>query len=213
MSRAIRRIFFVLLVVLLAAAVVGRLVVASYARPPSTRRTKTVFGERFHRYDGIIEEVARRHEVDPMIIKAVVWRESRFRPEKVGGEGERGLMQITEAAAHEWTKGEKITDFVPKDLFDPKTNIEAGTWLIAPRPASLRRQGRPTAVRARGVQRRSQPRRPLDGANAATATNPASRRRGVTSQELEAKINIADTRSYIRTVQNRVQFYHQRGRL
>ena len=36
---------------------------------------------------------------------------------------------------------------------------------------------------------------------------------GVTSQELEAKIDIADTRSYIKTVQGRVQFYHQRGRL
>ena len=34
---------------------------------------------------------------------------------------------------------------------------------------------------------------------------------GVTSQELEAKIDIPDTRAYIKTVQGRVQFYHQRG--
>ncbi len=36
---------------------------------------------------------------------------------------------------------------------------------------------------------------------------------GMTSQELEAKIDIAETRAYIRTVQNRVQFYRQRGRM
>ena len=212
MFRAIRRIFLVLLIGLLALAAVGGWWWLRAADPVYTAY-ETVFHERFHRYDGIIEEVARRRAVDPMIIKAVIWRESRFRPDKVGGEGERGLMQITEGAAHEWTKGEKITDFVPKDLFDPKTNIEAGTWLIAralrryegkddPLPFALAEYnaGRSRVVRWTGERG--------DGHGDSGQATP-----GVTSQELEAKIDIADTRSYIRTVQNRVQFYHQRGRL
>lgn len=174
---------------------------------------ETVFRERFHRYDGIIEEAARRHAVDPMIVKAVVWRESQFQPDKRGGEGERGLMQITEGAARDWTKREKIADFAPDDLFDPKTNIEAGTWLIAralrryegkddPLPFALAEYnaGRSRVVRWTGER--------ADGHGDSGQPTP-----GVTSQELQAKIDIADTRSYIKTVQNRVQFYHQRGRL
>ena len=31
-----------------------------------------------------------------MLVKAVVWRESRFDPKKQGSHGERGLMQVTE---------------------------------------------------------------------------------------------------------------------
>ncbi len=212
MLRAIRRVILVLLVGLLAAAVVGGW---WWWREPDPMYAvyETVFRERFHRYDGIIEDAARRHSVDPMIVKAVVWRESRFQPEKRGGEGERGLMQITEAAAHEWTKAEKIAAFVPTDLFDPKTNIEAGTWLIAralrryegkddPLPFALAEYnaGRSRVVRWTGER--------ADGHGDSGQPTP-----GVTSQELQAKIDIADTRSYIKTVQNRVQFYHQRGRL
>ncbi len=210
MFRAIRRIFLLSLIVLLPAAAVGWWWLQN--ADPMYTAYETVFRERFHRYDGIIEETARQHGVDPMIIKAVVWRESRFRPDKVGGEGERGLMQITEAAAREWTKGEKVADFAPKDLFDPTTNIKAGTWLLAralrryvgkddPLPFALAEYnaGRSRVVRWTGERG--------DGHE---STQPTP---GVTSQELEAKIDIADTRAYIRTVQNRVQFYHQRGRL
>ena len=211
MFRALRRIFLFLLVVLLIVAGVAGW---WWLRTPDPvyAAYETVFRERFHRYDGIIEEVAGRHGVDPMIIKAVVWRESRFRPDKVGSEGERGLMQITEAAARDWTKGEKVADFAPSDLFDPKTNIEAGTWLLAralhryvgkddPLPFALAEYnaGRSKVVRWTGERG--------DGHDSGQPTP------GVTSQELEAKIDIADTRAYIRTVQNRVQFYHQRGRL
>ena len=55
-----------------------------------------------------IRDAARLRGIDPMVVKAVVWRESRFQPGKVGLDGERGLMQITEAAAREWVKNEKV---------------------------------------------------------------------------------------------------------
>jgi soluble lytic murein transglycosylase-like protein len=35
---------------------------------------------RFHQYDRLIRSVALEHHLDPMLVKAVVWRESRFDP-------------------------------------------------------------------------------------------------------------------------------------
>src|SRR5207249_2604525 len=74
--------------------------------------------------------VAMEHHLDPMLVKAVVWRESRFDPKKYGGAGERGLMQVSEKAANEWARENKVDNFRVEKLFDPKTNLEAGTWYL-----------------------------------------------------------------------------------
>lgn len=88
-------------------------------------------GSRFSKYDAFIAQAADRYGVSPSLVKAVVWRESRFQPEKSGAQGERGLMQVTEPAATDWVRAENIQVFVPTDLFDPKTNIDVGTWYLA----------------------------------------------------------------------------------
>src|SRR5713226_10678814 len=85
---------------------------------------------RFHRYDRLIRGVALEHHLDPMLVKAVVWRESRFDPQKYGSARERGLMQVSEKAAHEWARENKINNFPVEELFDPKTNLEAGAWYL-----------------------------------------------------------------------------------
>ncbi len=97
--------------------------------PPYLLR-ETIFSWRYKRYDDLIRQASERYGVAPELIKAVIWRESQFRPEKVGSQGERGLMQITENAAADWARAEKIQTFVSTDLFDPKVNIEAGTWYL-----------------------------------------------------------------------------------
>ncbi len=89
-----------------------------------------IFSERFARYDSLIAQAGSRHGVNPSLVKAVIWRETRFQPQVEGGHGERGLMQITEVAAADWVNAEKVETFVPTDLFDPKTNIEVGTWYL-----------------------------------------------------------------------------------
>ena len=85
---------------------------------------------RFHQYDRLMRSVALEHHLDPMLVKAVVWRESRFDPKKRGSHGERGLMQVTEVAAKEWARENKIAGFNPDQLFEPKTNLEAGAWYL-----------------------------------------------------------------------------------
>ena len=86
---------------------------------------------RLHAYDSYIVEVGRTYDVDPRLISAVIWRESRFDPAAVGEAGEVGLMQVTEAAGLEWAEDTGRLPFSKYDLFDPEVNIEAGTWYLA----------------------------------------------------------------------------------
>src|SRR3954451_17136306 len=98
---------------------------------------------RFHQFDNIIRAVAAEHGIDPMLVKAVVWRESRFDPRKVGTSGERGLMQVSEKAAKEWASENRVEDFVVDQLFDPKINLEAGTWYLQRALKHWERQAEP----------------------------------------------------------------------
>jgi soluble lytic murein transglycosylase len=86
---------------------------------------------REHRYDTQIHMVARRYNVAPALIKAVIWKESRFNPQARGRAQEIGLMQIRQPAALEWAAAEQRRDFQAEALFDPDTNISAGTWYLA----------------------------------------------------------------------------------
>ncbi len=86
---------------------------------------------RIHRYDEMIFNAGRKYAVDPRLISALIWRESRFEAHRVGTKNEVGLMQVTEVAGQEWAKARKIGGFAREALFDPATNIDAGTWYLA----------------------------------------------------------------------------------
>jgi soluble lytic murein transglycosylase len=85
---------------------------------------------REHSQDEVILAAAARYGMDPALIKAVVWRESRFNPRVRGRAGEIGLMQIRGEAAREWAAAEKISFFSHQQLFDPGKNTMAGTWYL-----------------------------------------------------------------------------------
>jgi peptidoglycan lytic transglycosylase len=123
--------FVAALVVLLGVLGAAFCVYIMTSEDPRYLLRETIFFWRYDRYDELIRQAAERYGVAPELIKAVIWRESQFQPRKVGAQGERGLMQITENAATDWARAEKIQVFVPTDLFDPKVNIEAGTWYLS----------------------------------------------------------------------------------
>jgi soluble lytic murein transglycosylase len=85
---------------------------------------------REHRFDPLIMAAASRYQIDPALVKAVVWRESRFHPDARGRAGELGLMQIRESAAAEWAKAEHISPFDHRACLDPATNTLAGAWYL-----------------------------------------------------------------------------------
>lgn len=89
------------------------------------------WGNRLERsQDAPIRAAAQRYGVEPALVKAIVWRESRFRPEVHGHAGELGLMQLQEDAAWEWASAEHVPGFVHEQCLDPVTNTLAGTFYL-----------------------------------------------------------------------------------
>lgn len=84
-----------------------------------------------HSQDVPIRAAALRYGLEPALVKAVVWQESRFHSEARGRAGEIGLMQLMEVAAQEWADAEKIENFAHEHCFDPATNTLAGTYYLS----------------------------------------------------------------------------------
>jgi soluble lytic murein transglycosylase len=80
--------------------------------------------------DKNILAASRKHGVDPALIKAVVWRESRFKPRARGSKGETGLMQIMEITGREWAGAQRVPFPSKYVLFIPAQNIDCGTWYL-----------------------------------------------------------------------------------
>lgn len=69
------------------------------------------------RFESLIHQMARRHEVDAALIKAVIRTESYFNPNATSRVGASGLMQLMPQTAAKYG----VTD-----LYSPRQNIEAG---------------------------------------------------------------------------------------
>ena len=65
----------------------------------------------------IITEVANEHDIDPDLIKAIIWAESSFNPKAVSKKGAVGLMQLMPSTAR---------SLGVEDFMNPETNIDAG---------------------------------------------------------------------------------------
>jgi soluble lytic murein transglycosylase len=113
----------IVLVALMLAGVVASIAVWALRRHEATQRS--------HAFDRIIRDAAQRHRVPPLLVKAVIWKESRFHPLAVGSKGEVGLMQITDAAVTEWHRGTGYRMPCRGIRFSPTLNIEIGTWYLA----------------------------------------------------------------------------------
>ncbi len=129
MGSFFKKIAFLMLLMLLMAALGWAAFALSHGDPVYFLQEKMSFGA-WSRYDDLIGKAAEQSGVDPLLIKAIVWQESRFGADKIGGAGERGLMQITEGAAADWAKANNAPDLSPERLFDPETNLTVGVWYL-----------------------------------------------------------------------------------
>ncbi|HEV2852509.1 MAG TPA: lytic transglycosylase domain-containing protein [Thermoanaerobaculia bacterium] len=69
-------------------------------------------------YGNAISLAAERHEVDGLLLAAIVAVESRFTPEAVSPRGAQGLMQVRPAVGQAYGA---------RDLFDPYVNVDVGS--------------------------------------------------------------------------------------
>lgn len=82
-------------------------------------------------YQEYISAYAAEYRVDPLLVAAVIYTESGFRQDAVSARGARGLMQIMPATAG-WVAGKiGYDEFSPEMLFEPRCNIQIGTWYLA----------------------------------------------------------------------------------
>jgi soluble lytic murein transglycosylase-like protein len=69
----------------------------------------------------LIDEISKREGLTPDLLRAVIEKESDFRPCAVSSKGAQGLMQLMPATAGE---------FGVTDPFDPKQNVGAGARFL-----------------------------------------------------------------------------------
>ena len=158
---------------------------------------------RFQQHDALIRTVAAEHQLDPLLVKALIWRESRFDAQKIGTAGERGLMQVSEKAAGEWAREMKVENFRVEELFDPKVNLEAGTWYLRRATQHWEKQADPI---------------PFALAEYNAGASRAQRWAGgddavIPPDTFRANIDFPGTRKYVDSIIARLEFYKRRGRM
>lgn len=159
---------------------------------------------RFKQYDSVIRSVSDEQHLDPMLVKAIVWRESRFDPQKYGNARERGLMQVSERAANEWARESKVDNFHVEDLFDPTTNLKAGAWYLRRAYDRWQSQSDPLPFALAEYNAGASRAQRWAGGNNSVSISP---------RDFLANIDFPGTRKYIDQVVRRYEFYKQRGRM
>jgi soluble lytic murein transglycosylase len=81
------------------------------------------------RHEDIIRQQARAKNLDPALIAAVIYQESKFRP-RTSPAGAEGLMQILPSTAKFIARRTGGTAFVPSDLGTPQVNIAYGSYYL-----------------------------------------------------------------------------------
>jgi soluble lytic murein transglycosylase len=198
------RFFFKLVLCLLLALAAGFAYLALRSGDPVYTVYEWISPARFQQYDRLIRTVAAEHHLDPMLVKAVVWRESRFDPQKYGSARERGLMQVSEKAANEWAHENKIDNFHVERLFDPKTNLEAGAWYL--HRAFGHWGNQPDAMPFALAEYNA-------GASRAQRWGGGDGAAAMPARAFLNNINFPGTRKYVDSIIARYQFYKRRGRM
>lgn len=161
----------------------------------------------YRRFDRLIVQIASVHNLDPRLVKAVVWRESRFQADMLGRNGERGLMQVTAVAARDWAASKGVPAIEPNQLFDPETNLEIGSWYLS--KAMQRWMAQDDAIPFALAEYNAGKSRVDRWVRAAWKKSNGT----VSAQSFEDSIDFPSTAQYVRTILARYDFYKRRGPL
>ena len=82
------------------------------------------------RYSEYVRVHARENGLDPALLAAVIYQESKFDAGAESRSGAIGLMQLTPATAHGIAVRTGGSRFQTSDLLDPEINIRYGAWYL-----------------------------------------------------------------------------------
>jgi soluble lytic murein transglycosylase len=153
-----------------------------------------------NRFDEMILKAAGENGCDPSLIKAVVWRESKFDPNILGKHGEIGLMQVMPVVADEWAeaRGQKKLD--SKDLANPTTNLRVGSWYLSKALQQWSQASVPTPLAlAQYNAGRSNVLKWIDANSLAD------------EEYFVTRIGFPSTRAYVKDILRQYRSYRQRG--
>jgi len=178
MSKKVKiKLYLVLFIVLVAA-------IASYFYLPK------MFADQVYplKYEDFIRIYSDKYDVDPALVAAVIFQESRFNPKAVSPMGAQGLMQFMPGTAATMAKE---TGRWPKyDIFDPETSVDFGAAHL-----------RDLLVKYNGSVEQA-----LVGYNAGTGTADSWIRRNIFDKIINSDSS-GETVNYVRKVTNYQNVY------
>jgi len=78
-------------------------------------------------YKESIIEASNKYSLDPYLVAAIIYEESRFKPSSKSKAGALGLMQIMPDTG-KWVAEKQGRKFGVDDLYSPSVNIDMGCW-------------------------------------------------------------------------------------
>ena len=81
-------------------------------------------------YSAIIRGHARNYDLDPALLAAVVYQESKFHADARSDSGAIGLMQLLPETAKGIAVHTGGSRFRVDDLYDPEINVRYGAWYL-----------------------------------------------------------------------------------
>jgi soluble lytic murein transglycosylase len=107
------------------AAAAGIALFALHSQPDFVQRFRYPL-----RYDQIVRVHARNYDLDPALLAAVIYTESKFNAKATSDAGAIGLMQLLPETAQGIALRTGGKKFVVGDLYVPELNVRYGCWYL-----------------------------------------------------------------------------------
>jgi len=82
------------------------------------------------RYGQIVRGHAKNYDLDPALVAAVIYQESKFRADAKSSSGAIGLMQLRPDTAEGIAIRTGGSRFQVSDLYNPEINVRYGSWYL-----------------------------------------------------------------------------------
>ena len=82
------------------------------------------------RYEQVVTGHARNYDLEPHLVAAVIYQESKFDADAVSSSGAVGLMQLLPSTAQGIADRTGGSGWHEQDLLDPELNVRYGSWYL-----------------------------------------------------------------------------------